>query len=95
MVLFSNFDPMKEIEIISPLRGELPSQYADRLGVVYSSKVTNEHKKENGQFFTPFEIGQFMGNLCTYSKSNLKILDPGFGVLVLSCSLIESLIKKI
>lgn len=85
---------MKEIEIISPLRDELPSQYADRLGVAYSSKVTNEHKKENGQFFTPFEIGSFMGNLCTYSKSKLKILDPGCGVLVLSCSLIESLINK-
>jgi len=85
---------MKEIEIISPLRDELPSQYADKLGVVYSSKVTNEHKKENGQFFTPFEISQYMGNLCTYTKSNLKILDPGCGVLVLSCSLIETLIKK-
>jgi adenine-specific DNA-methyltransferase len=94
MVLFSNFDAMKEFEIISPLRDELPSQYADRLGVAYSSKVTNEHKKEKGQFFTPFEIAKYMGKLCTCVKSNLKILDPGCGVLVLSCSLIENLIKK-
>jgi adenine-specific DNA-methyltransferase len=85
---------MKEIEIISPLIDELPSQYADRLGIAYSSNVTNEHKKENGQFFTPFEIAQYMGQLCTYSKTNLKILDPGCGVLILSCSLIESLIKE-
>lgn len=85
---------MKEIEIISPFREELPSQYADRLGVAYSSKVTNKHKKEKGQFFTPYEIAQYMGKLCTYEKSNLKILDPGCGVLVLSCSLIENLIKN-
>jgi adenine-specific DNA-methyltransferase len=84
---------MKEIDIISPLRDELPSQYSDRLGVAYSSKVTNEHKKEKGQFFTPFEIAQFMGKLCTYEKPSLKILDPGCGTLVLSCSLIENLIK--
>jgi adenine-specific DNA-methyltransferase len=93
MVLFSNFETMKEIDIISPLRDELPSQYSDRLGVAYSSQVTNEHKKEKGQFFTPFEIAQYMGKLCTYEKSNLKILDPGCGTLVLSCSLIENLVK--
>ena len=85
---------MKEIEIISPLHDEMPSQYADRLGLAYSSNVTNEHKKDNGQFFTPLAISQFMGTLCAYTKSNLKILDPGCGLLVLSCSLIESLIKK-
>ena len=85
---------MKEIELISPHREEIPSQYADRLGLEYSAKVTNEHKKENGRFFTPFEIGQFMGKLCAYPKSNLKILDPGCGVLILSCSLIENLIQN-
>jgi adenine-specific DNA-methyltransferase len=94
MGLFSNFEAMKETAIISPFRDELPSQYADRLGVAYASTVTNEHKKEKGQFFTPVEIAHFMGKLCSYSKSNLKILDPGCGVLVLSCSLIEKLIQE-
>lgn len=85
---------MKEAEIIAGLNNEMPSQYADRLGLAYSNTVSNEHKKDNGQFFTPFAISQFMGNLCSYSKSNLKILDPGCGVLILSCALIESIIRK-
>jgi adenine-specific DNA-methyltransferase len=85
---------MKEIGIISSLQDESPSHYADRLGLTYSSNVTNEHKKDNGQFFTPLAISQFMGNLCSYTKSNLKILDPGCGVLILSCSLIESLVNN-
>jgi adenine-specific DNA-methyltransferase len=93
MGLFSNFEAMKETAIISPLIDEFPSQYADRLGVAYASTVTNEHKKEKGQFFTPVEIARFMGKLSSFSKSNLKILDPGCGVLILSCSLIESIIQ--
>ena len=74
---------MKEITIISPFRDEIPSQYADRLGVEYASTVTNEHKQEKGQFFTPVEIARFMGRLCSYSKANLTILEHVCGVLVL------------
>jgi len=85
---------MIELHDIVPNIKELPSQFADRLGVAYTSTVTNGHKKENGQFFTPFGISKFMGDLATYSKPSLNILDPGCGVLILSCSLIESLINR-
>ncbi len=44
-----------------PLDNELPSHYADRLGVLYAKTVTTQHKKDNGQFFTPTAIAQFMG----------------------------------
>jgi adenine-specific DNA-methyltransferase len=85
---------MKEIEITSPFQDESPSHFADRLGLTYSSSVSNEHKKDNGQFFTPLAISQFMGTLCTYAETNLRILDPGCGVLILSCSLIEYLVYR-
>ncbi|MFH0866363.1 MAG: N-6 DNA methylase, partial [Bacteroidota bacterium] len=76
---------------IEPFLDELPSQFADRLGIHYTSLVDKEHKKENGQYFTPAEIAELMG---TYAECNLdiiKILDPGCGTTILSCSLIEKL----
>ena len=85
---------MKKIHEIVPIIDELPSQFADRLGVAYTTTVTNGHKKGSGQFFTPFGISQFMGKLATKSSQDLNILDPGCGVLILSCSLIENIIKK-
>jgi adenine-specific DNA-methyltransferase len=86
---------MNKIHEIVPIFNELPSQFADRLGVAYTTTVTNGHKKENGQFFTPFGISQFMGRLTSKSKQNLEILDPGCGVLILSCALIENLVKEV
>lgn len=79
---------------IQPLNNELPSQFADRVGQVYAKTVTNQHKKENGQFFTPTEIANFMAGLARQIKSKLKILDPGCGTAILSSSLIETLAKQ-
>lgn len=79
---------------IHPLENELPSHFADRVGQVYAKAVTTQHKKEKGQFFTPTEIAQFMAGLTSQKNNKLKILDPGCGTAILSCSLIESLVKR-
>ncbi|MGI8951048.1 MAG: Eco57I restriction-modification methylase domain-containing protein [Chitinophagaceae bacterium] len=79
---------------IHPFDNELPSQYADRLGIVYAKTVSTQHKKENGQFFTPTAISQFMAGLTKQKTDKLKILDPGCGTATLSCSLIETLVKQ-
>jgi len=84
---------MLEITNIKPLNNELPSHFADRLGQVYAKTVTNQHKKDNGQFFTPTEIAHFMAGLANQTKNKLKILDPGCGTALLSSSLIETLAK--
>jgi len=73
---------------------EIPSAYADSLGLKYTSEVTSEHKKDLGQFFTPSKIASFMSQFCTLEKHKIKILDPGSGVGILSCSLIEHLIAN-
>ena len=80
--------------LLEPFIGESASSFADRLGVLYAQSVNQEHKKTNGQFFTPTEIAQYMGELSTNYNEEIRILDPGCGTCVLSCSLIESLIKK-
>ena len=75
----------------SPL--ELPSLYADRLGMEYSTIVSLVHKKKLGQFFTPHGVATFIAsNVSIESVRKIKILDPGCGIGILSCALIEKII---
>lgn len=83
----SNFSPQ-------PLPGELPSRFADRVGREYASAAGAGHKKDNGQFFTPVEIADFMAASCTFKGKTLRLLDPGCGTAVLSCALIEKLVEQ-
>jgi adenine-specific DNA-methyltransferase len=80
-------------ELIERNANELPSHYADRLGLSYSKSVNQEHKKANGQFFTPVEIAGLMGTFAESRESSLRILDPGCGTAILTCALIESLVE--
>jgi adenine-specific DNA-methyltransferase len=77
-----------------PVVNELPTDFAERIGVYYTSTVTAGHKKENGQFFTPIPIARFMGNLAHTEKNKVTILDPGCGTAILSCALIEKIIPN-
>ncbi len=82
------------IDNIFPLLNELPSLFAERLGKQYANSASTKHKKEKGQFFTPKGIADFMSSLVTISLSKIKILDPGCGMAILSCSLIEFLVSN-
>lgn len=79
---------------IKPLTKEIPSHFADRVGQIYAKTVTTQHKKDNGQFFTPTEIANFMARLTKQRKDKFKILDPGCGAAILSSALIEILVKE-
>lgn len=78
---------------IVPLAGETPSQFAERVGRAYGDSSAQKDKKHKGQFFTPLAISRFMANLATTSgKSHISVLDPGCGLAILSCALVEHLI---
>ncbi|MCI2133168.1 MAG: Eco57I restriction-modification methylase domain-containing protein [Bacteroidales bacterium] len=80
---------------IVPLAGERPAQFAERLGREYANASIQKEKKHKGQFFTPLAISAFMGGLATPSKKKeVSILDPGCGLAILSCALIEHLIES-
>lgn len=85
---------MRKLVEFQPLDNESPSEYADRLGVLYTKSVSSQHKKERGQFFTPKEIAHFMADLTKKDQDKLKILDPGCGTAILSTALIETLAKQ-
>lgn len=78
---------------IKPLKDEQPSSFADRLGILYYSQVSEVHRKKRGQFFTPIDIARFMASLSDYGKARVRVLDPGCGTAILSCSLAETLIS--
>ncbi|MFN6378948.1 MAG: Eco57I restriction-modification methylase domain-containing protein [Flavobacteriales bacterium] len=82
---------MTNKKIIEPNSQELPSDFADRLGVFYTQQVTASHKKVNGQYFTPTAIARLLASYSDASKRSLRILDPGCGTGILSCTLIEHL----
>ena len=79
---------------ILPCKNESPTDYADRLGVYYTSLVHDGHKKIKGQYFTPSKIARYMGKLADAVDEKISILDPGCGTAILTCSLIEQLIAK-
>lgn len=77
------------LQNIVPLQNENPVDFANRVGEFYASTVSSTLKKENGQFFTPLKIARFMGNQIVVDKEFISILDPGCGLCILSCALIE------
>ena len=83
-----------DTKYISPTSEELPGSYADRLGAAYTQTVSQTFKKDNGQFFTPQAIAQFMGSLVSTNKTQIDILDPGCGTAILTCGLVENLVEK-
>ena len=85
---------MTNNNFILSVANELPSQFAENLGIIYTSTVDKEHKKKNGQFFTPAEIADLMGTYTECNYNSIKILDPGCGTAILSCALIENLSIK-
>lgn len=83
---------MEKAKLINPLLDELPSHYADSLGLFYTSTVTPQHKKDFGQYFTPLEIAGLMGSYSKNTNPHIRMLDPGCGTAILTCALIESLV---
>ena len=79
---------------IKPYENELPTNYADRIGRLYTDTVTAAFKKSNGQFFTPVSIAYFMGKQISVNKDSISVLDPGCGTAILSCAVIENLVLQ-
>lgn len=80
--------------MVKPLNGERPVEYADRLGRYYTTSSPDADKEEKGQVMTPVEVADFMSSLFEKDTSHVKILDPGAGSGVLSCALCERIVKS-
>ncbi|MED4016285.1 BsuBI/PstI family type II restriction endonuclease [Sutcliffiella cohnii] len=69
-------------------------EYVEMLSFEMNLTVTEQEKKEKGQYFTSVSIGMFMAELVLLNKSTLKVLDPGSGTGILIASLVERIIRE-
>lgn len=53
-----------------------------------------EHKVRLGQYFTPYTIARFMASLFPATDQNIRLLDPGAGIGILTCSFLERMRKE-
>lgn len=53
--------------------------------------LDTDHRSELGQFFTPFEIAEFMASMPDLSGRALRILDPGAGSGMLTAAVVSRL----
>lgn len=87
---YSDFKP----HFPKPFGGERPAAYSDRVGRAVAALATPEHKKIFGQYLTPLAVADFMAEKCTLNAGRLRVLDPGAGVGVLSCALLEAVAER-
>lgn len=80
-----------ELTLPEALDGERPTRYADRLGQLVIAQRSLNERKAKGQFFTPVQIADLMGELAADGGDHLRILDPGSGSCILSAALLEAL----
>ena len=71
-----------------------PTQFCEQQTPHYIDSSVPELRKEKGQFFTPANIALFMASLAEYRKKNLRVLDAGAGIGILSCAICEIVSNK-
>ncbi len=62
--------------------------------ISHAVETSVNHKESFGQYFTPYPIAKFMSSLFPATDKKIKLLDPGAGIGVLSCSFMERIAKE-
>lgn len=65
-------------------------EYAKALGEAYLSFSKRHHRKNGGHYLTPADVARFIASHCSFSKSHMRVLDPGSGTGILSAAVCEA-----
>ena len=73
-----------------------PTDFATSFDDFYSKKSTSQVKKNIGQFFTPKAVAKFLAESVVLDNNieEVSILDPGAGLGILSCAIVEEISQK-
>jgi len=73
-----------------------PSEFCENKAEIYINSSDANYRKKSGQFFTPIRIARFMAMLASEDnvEETFRILDPGAGTGILSCSVCEMLAQN-
>jgi len=75
----------------NPQNQETPTSYASRLSSWYTERIG---QNSTSQVFTPSIVAKFMARKCIDSSRQMKVLDPGVGIGILSSAIIEAFSEK-
>ena len=76
-----------------PAEGTTPVEYAELLGESYLAFAKQDDRKNVGHYLTPASVANFMAGCAVYSKTVVRILDPGSGTGILSAAVCEAACK--
>lgn len=65
------------------------SETLEKERLSHAEKTSESHKKDLGQYLTPYNIAKYMAYLFPETDQEMNILDPGAGIGTLSCALID------
>ena len=82
----------KPPSIPTPVKGERPTVFADRVGVWYVAQRTVEQRRQTGLYLTPVSGADLMAGRLQVSGGELRLLDPAAGAGILSCAAVEALV---
>src|SRR5260370_23404752 len=92
--------PLQELRDLAPhiswtnppaiLPGSSPIEVCQIVGQWYVAQSDDARRREVGQFFTPSIFARYMANAAGALHNEMRALDPGAGVGILSCAICES-----
>src|SRR5574344_1987887 len=65
------------------------SEKIEKERLSHAVETTESHKKDFGQYLTPYNIAKYMSSLFPKTNEALHILDPGAGIGTLSCAFLD------
>ncbi len=71
-----------------------PIEVCQVVGDWYVANSSDTRRREAGQFFTPPIVARYMANLAGTLHNQVRALDPGAGVGMLSCAICESALAQ-
>ena len=69
----------------TPVSGESPTAYADRVGTWYVAKQSARHRKQHGLYLTPVAVAEYMAQRIDAQGRRLRVLDPAAGAGAAPC----------
>src|SRR6266851_656355 len=92
--------PLQELRDLAPhiswdnppaiLPSSSPIEVCQIVGEWYVAHSDDARRREAGQFFTPLIVARYMANAAGALHNEMRVLDPGAGVGMLSCAICES-----
>lgn len=62
--------------------------------LAHAVETEESHKKDFGQYLTPYSIAKYMASLFPVVRESMNILDPGAGIGTLSCAFLDRISEE-